>query len=89
VKKSPEARGKNSDGAGATPPFDAPCVTVAVGSLPPRSRLLPGLVWPRAGVREKLLHSTRHYHLSREETQIVNSEGTTQTVQECKASATT
>jgi len=27
-----------SDSAGATPPFDARCVTVAVGSLPPQSR---------------------------------------------------
>jgi len=29
---------RTSDEAGATPPFDAPCVTVAVGSLPPQSR---------------------------------------------------
>jgi hypothetical protein len=29
---------QTSDEAGATPPFDAPCVTVAVGSLPPQSR---------------------------------------------------
>ena len=28
----------NSDEAGATPPFDAPCVTASVGSLPPQSR---------------------------------------------------
>jgi len=27
----------NSDEAGATPPFDAPCVTASVGSLPPQS----------------------------------------------------
>jgi hypothetical protein len=44
VKKSPEARGKNSDGAGATPPFDAPCITGAVGSLPPQSRVLRDLL---------------------------------------------
>jgi hypothetical protein len=29
---------QTSDEAGATPPFDARCVTVAVGSLPPQSR---------------------------------------------------
>ena len=29
---------QTSDEAVATPPFDAPCVTVAVGSLPPQSR---------------------------------------------------
>ena len=28
---------QNSDEAGATPPFDAPCVTASVGSLPPQS----------------------------------------------------
>jgi len=34
VKKSAEARGKIEMGAGATPPFDAPCVTVAGGVAP-------------------------------------------------------
>jgi len=29
---------QTSDEAGATPPFDARCVTVAMGSLPPQSR---------------------------------------------------
>ena len=29
---------QTSDEVGATPPFDAPFVTVAVGSLPPQSR---------------------------------------------------
>src|SRR5256714_800539 len=28
----------NADGGGAPPPFDAPCVTASVGSLPPQSR---------------------------------------------------
>ena len=28
----------SSDEAGATPPFDAPCFTASVGSLPPQSR---------------------------------------------------
>jgi len=30
---------QTSGSAGATPPFDAPCVTVAVGSLPPHPNL--------------------------------------------------
>jgi len=38
VKSKVERTRPNSDEAGATPPFDAPCVTVAVGSLPPQSR---------------------------------------------------
>ena len=29
---------QTSEEAGATPPFDAPCVTASVGSLPPQSR---------------------------------------------------
>jgi hypothetical protein len=29
---------QSKTGAGATPPFDAPCITGAVGSLPPRVR---------------------------------------------------
>ena len=38
MKSKVERTRPNSDEAGATPPFDAPCVTVAVGSLPPQSR---------------------------------------------------
>jgi len=33
---------QTSDEAGATPPFDARCVTVAVWSLPPLSRAARG-----------------------------------------------
>jgi hypothetical protein len=37
VKNKPGGTRQNSDGAGATPPFDAPCVTVArrVAPAPP------------------------------------------------------
>src|SRR6266550_8820508 len=38
LKRKPERTRPNSDEAGATPPFDAPCVTASVGSLPPQSR---------------------------------------------------
>ncbi len=37
-KRKPGTTRPNSDEAGATPPFDAPCDTASVGSLPPRSR---------------------------------------------------
>jgi hypothetical protein len=42
------------DEAGATPPFDARCVTVAAGSLPPQSRAAPDPFSrdPGAGVSE-------------------------------------
>jgi hypothetical protein len=38
LKRKPGRTRPNSDEAGATPPFDAPCVTASVGSLPPQSR---------------------------------------------------
>jgi hypothetical protein len=38
MKRKPGRTRPNSDEAGATPPFDAPCVTASVGSLPPQSR---------------------------------------------------
>src|SRR5580704_6315194 len=38
LKRRPGRTRPNSDEAGATPPFDAPCVTASVGSLPPQSR---------------------------------------------------
>src|SRR5437588_1939324 len=38
TKRKPGRTRPNSDEAGATPPFDAPCVTASVGSLPPQSR---------------------------------------------------
>src|SRR5580693_3755794 len=38
LKRKPGRTRLNSDEAGATPPFDAPCVTASVGSLPPQSR---------------------------------------------------
>ena len=37
-QRKPGRTRPNSDEAGATPPFDAPCVTASVGSLPPQSR---------------------------------------------------
>jgi hypothetical protein len=38
AQRKPGRTRPNSDEAGATPPFDAPCVTASVGSLPPQSR---------------------------------------------------
>jgi hypothetical protein len=38
LKRKPGRTRLNSDEAGATPPFDAPCVTASVRSLPPQSR---------------------------------------------------
>jgi hypothetical protein len=38
LNRKPGKTRPNSDEAGATPPFDAPCVTASVGSLPPQSR---------------------------------------------------
>ncbi len=38
----------NDGRAGATPPFDARCVTGSVGSLPPLSRAARDTSWPRA-----------------------------------------
>jgi hypothetical protein len=38
LKRKPGRTRLNSDEAGATPPFDVPCVTASVGSLPPQSR---------------------------------------------------
>lgn len=38
AQRKPERTRPNSDEVGATPPFDAPCVTASVGSLPPQSR---------------------------------------------------
>jgi hypothetical protein len=38
AQRKPGRTRPNSDEAGATPPFDAPCVTASVGLLPPQSR---------------------------------------------------
>src|SRR5437016_11794691 len=38
AQRTPGRKRPNSDEAGAIPPFDAPCVTASVGSLPPQSR---------------------------------------------------
>src|SRR5436190_22967944 len=38
TKRKPGRTRPNSDEAGATPPFHAPCVTAPGGSLPPQSR---------------------------------------------------
>src|SRR5260370_13124007 len=40
--------GWNDVRAGATPPFDAPCVTDFVGALPPLSRAARDPSWPRS-----------------------------------------
>jgi hypothetical protein len=64
TKRKLERTRLNSDEAGATPPFDAPCVTASVGSLPPQSRAVRDHLAASQSrsfrvVRQRPLHSVR------------------------------